>query len=358
MTHRTNLDPNPRTEALAIAIACSALCAPALASEVNYDCTVLPATSSLTQTTDLVSPFAGTLIGDYDATTNPTGTRTLPGLFGGSGNNPISYTASFVLGGDIVSHPTGSLTVGVDLATSTVRVSGLALDFLGGAPGTLGATLNINYQSFHTVQPTAIYPGGITIPIPLGSGSVTTLRADQTGGAVPGVLVPQKGGTYTFAVVVPVDLSVVATLLDQPVSDGTPTPGVLPLNGTLSIGAGDTVALSVSIVNDSSVTQPVTTGGFTDLPLAIPTVIPAGSTANVLMSGTVTEVTVGTALDALLSISGTRASVPGDLNGDGIVNSFDLAILLDNWGGSGLGDLNSDGIVNSFDLAILLDNWQ
>lgn len=54
------------------------------------------------------------------------------------------------------------------------------------------------------------------------------------------------------------------------------------------------------------------------------------------------------------------AACPGDTNGDRIVNTFDLARLLSNFGrvGSGLsGDLNGDGIVNTFDLARLLSHF-
>jgi hypothetical protein len=48
----------------------------------------------------------------------------------------------------------------------------------------------------------------------------------------------------------------------------------------------------------------------------------------------------------------------GDLNGDGVVNIFDLSILLSNWGTSNQNaDLNNDGVVNIFDLSILLSNW-
>ncbi len=51
-------------------------------------------------------------------------------------------------------------------------------------------------------------------------------------------------------------------------------------------------------------------------------------------------------------------ATPGDLNGDGFVNSADLATLLSQWGLAGVsGDLNGDGVVNSSDLATLLSNW-
>jgi len=51
------------------------------------------------------------------------------------------------------------------------------------------------------------------------------------------------------------------------------------------------------------------------------------------------------------------ATNPADLNGDGVVNGADLAILLTQWGTNGPADINNDGVVNGADLAILLTNW-
>ena len=47
----------------------------------------------------------------------------------------------------------------------------------------------------------------------------------------------------------------------------------------------------------------------------------------------------------------------GDLNGDGVVNASDLAILLNAWGGGGPADLNGDGTVNAQDMAVLLNSF-
>ena len=329
----------------------------ALADEIVYDCALNAAASTVVQSNDVNAPFTGTFIGNYEATTNPTGTRTIPGFFGGSGNNAIPYTASFALAGDINSHPTGTLRFSTDIEALQVRIGAVDLDLLGGVPGTLAATVNINYQTFHTVAPNAIYPGGVNIPVPVGNGTISALRAVQTGPVVPGILVPQKNGTYTFTAAVPVDYVVVATLLGQNVIDGTPTPGVLPLSGTLTVQPNNTVSIAVTVSNTSSSTQPVANGAFTDLALALPTVIPTGGIANLLMSGTVTQVTVAQGLNATLAIAGTRVPIPGDLNGDFLVNSLDLAILLSNWLGTGSGDCNGDGIVDSRDIAVLLSNW-
>lgn len=48
---------------------------------------------------------------------------------------------------------------------------------------------------------------------------------------------------------------------------------------------------------------------------------------------------------------------PEDLDGNGVVDSGDLAVLLNNWGNPGLGDINGDGTVDSGDLAAVLNAW-
>jgi hypothetical protein len=47
----------------------------------------------------------------------------------------------------------------------------------------------------------------------------------------------------------------------------------------------------------------------------------------------------------------------GDLDGDGQVSGSDIAVLLGNWGGSGVGDINGDGVVDAIDLALMLGEW-
>ncbi|MGA1707571.1 MAG: dockerin type I domain-containing protein [Phycisphaerales bacterium] len=54
--------------------------------------------------------------------------------------------------------------------------------------------------------------------------------------------------------------------------------------------------------------------------------------------------------------------IPGDLNGDGVVNGADLAIMLGCWGpvtspACAAADIDDDGVVTGADLATLLGNW-
>jgi hypothetical protein len=49
---------------------------------------------------------------------------------------------------------------------------------------------------------------------------------------------------------------------------------------------------------------------------------------------------------------------PSDLNGDGIVDSIDLSILVSRWGSSdATADINNDGTVDALDLSVLVSNW-
>lgn len=63
----------------------------------------------------------------------------------------------------------------------------------------------------------------------------------------------------------------------------------------------------------------------------------------------------------LITTAECASPCPGDLVDDGIVNSADIAVVLNFWGTNGTQyagvDLNSDGIVNGADLAAVLGAW-
>ena len=49
---------------------------------------------------------------------------------------------------------------------------------------------------------------------------------------------------------------------------------------------------------------------------------------------------------------------PADLDGDGVVDGLDLAILLATWGGPNvIADFNDDGVVDGQDLTVMLAAW-
>jgi hypothetical protein len=62
-------------------------------------------------------------------------------------------------------------------------------------------------------------------------------------------------------------------------------------------------------------------------------------------------------LSLSFSVDVTDPSLPGDLNGDGVVDASDLSLLLAQWGTAGDADIDGDGVVGGSDLALLLANW-
>ena len=64
---------------------------------------------------------------------------------------------------------------------------------------------------------------------------------------------------------------------------------------------------------------------------------------------------------AITTVSALANDCPGDVNGDGVVQSRDIAALLGDWGGppsEGLvSDIDASGIVDARDLALLLQAW-
>lgn len=342
-----------RMPTVALVPAVLSLATPALAVD-TYLVTVGPA-SSLTADLLLALPLDGNFIGNYDAATNPGGTQTRPGIFGGSGNNPIPYTSTLRAETLVESVPTGTFVLTVQPETLLVEVEEFSLDLLGEKPGAIDLSLDILYSTFRTFNPNSLYPGGVTIPVPLGSGAITVLSATQNGlGA--GVLVPQGKNTYQFNVLVPVEVLFTADFQGQPIG-GAPIPAALPLVGTLVV-TPEGVALDVTATNAGEFTQPFDPPQTIESqPLALPTVLPPGNTANLLLSGSIDQVSVTQGLELGLSATGTIACPPADLDGDCRVDSPDLAILLASWGGRGPADLNGDGTVSGADLGIQLSNW-
>lgn len=65
-----------------------------------------------------------------------------------------------------------------------------------------------------------------------------------------------------------------------------------------------------------------------------------------------------TRIEAIGHVMVDPIACPADLNGDGVVNAGDLALLLGAWGSaSSTADLNLDATVNAGDLALLLGAW-
>jgi hypothetical protein len=52
-----------------------------------------------------------------------------------------------------------------------------------------------------------------------------------------------------------------------------------------------------------------------------------------------------------------ESTCPADFDGNGVVGTSDLLLLLSNWGQGGVGDLDGSGAVGTPDLLMLLEAW-
>lgn len=341
---------------IAAAAVASALIAPAaLAGEHRFRIT---AESTSILEAGVTAPLVGTLIGNWDPAANPTGTRTMRGLFGGNtstDNQTIDYTAD--LAAQLVADrtPTGGFNVRIPTNGDQASVSGLAFDLLAGESVDLPITLDLVFQSFRTRQPNSIFIGSASFPpIPLGNGSISALRIEQAGDA-PATVTPMPGGGSAFVATVPVNIVLQASLFGQPVIDQV-LPAVLPVAGMVGSGPGVPGA-SISFKDGFSTPLPELPE-FTDQPIGVPTILPPGGTANLLFSGQVNgpKSTLGFGIAVDLAL--TSDPVPVDITQDGIVNGADLSQVLWAWGTANPAcDLDQSGTVDGADLGLVIACW-
>lgn len=248
----------------------------------------------------------GTAIGSHDPTDNPGGTRTLPGLFGGSGNQPVAMGVELAGETDHQGPPAGRVVLAADATLLSVEVLELELDLLGGAAAEALLSMTLSFETFRTFAPDSLYVGGFPITLPLGSQTLSQARLDQTAPGVPGALVPQPDpGHYSFALLVPAALSMEVGAAGQSFPLG-PLPLVLPLVGELWIQGGSAVAsLTFDLDVAQAIDDPLPGFSIEDVPLDLPTVLPPGSTANLLFSTTIGSLGVALAAGLDLRLQGS-----------------------------------------------------
>jgi hypothetical protein len=326
----------------------------AFAAERAFNCS-FGASSVINADAGISLPLVGSWIGDFDATTNPTGTQTRPGFFGGSGNVAIPFAAivnpAVIADGAI---PTGGFGLRYDDTTGLMAVDGFSLDLFGKDAADLVTNLTLNYSTFRTFSPNSLYFGvnGVTIPLPLGE--LSKIAAAQTGPA-GGISVPQGDGTSTFSIVVPCDFTLQASAVGQ--SFDQVIPAVFVLAGRIEPN-GSGVLLTTSVAFEQSIEIPSGLPALEDQPFGLPTILPLGSTANLLITGEFGAGSASVAFDGTLVATGSPLAVPGDIDADGVVNGSDIGALLRVWGQAHpIADFTGDGTVDGRDLAFMLSYW-
>lgn len=262
----------------------------ARAQSARYDFFFDQTRSGLHASAGFAINTSGTLIGNWDADANPEGTRTKPGLFGSFGddeNLPAELTFDFTIGGDIRTGTRGTFRLRVNPRRGTARMARLEADLLAGGPQTLPADLTLESETFRTRSPESLFLGDIPITIPLGEITMSSMTIVQTEERAIGTLTLIEGQRYAFTVVPTVTLTaqfdVFGTIIDVP-----PTQVPFPLSGEIAF-SGVTAELSSVQTLDVSESQPVGLS-LPEFPLDLPTIIPPGDTAHLLMNLLVDEV--------------------------------------------------------------------
>ena len=331
------------------------LASSALAGEHRFRITSDSATSL---NGGLTAPIVGTFIGNWDAAANPTGTRTMRGLFGGNtnlDNQTIDYTADLAATIAASRTPTGGFRLRIPTNGDAATLTGLAFDLLAGQPVNVPVTVDLLFASFRTRQPNSTFFGSASFPpIPIASGQISELRIEQTGDATVAVT-EAPGGGEAFTASVPVVLVLRLSALGQAVVDQA-IPAVLPIAGVVNAGPGVPDA-QVSFQNQFSTPLPALPA-FTDQLLPVPTLLPPGGTANLLFSGQIDGPASTIAANLAVDVRLTSAPVPVDITQDGQVDGADLAEVLCAWGtGNAACDLDESGSVDGGDLGLVFACW-
>tara|TARA_R110002095_G_scaffold202007_1_gene183221 strand:- start:1101 stop:2408 length:1308 start_codon:yes stop_codon:yes gene_type:complete len=296
-----------RTTLLGLAAAGTCLAGPLFAQDFAFTIDTVASASNLDANATIALP--GTLIGDFDALTNPGGTSTLPGLFGGAGNNEIAADFGLGIVTSFAGSASGTFGMTVDAGAGTVSVQDLDLDLLGGDSVSAQLVLSAEFETFRTVQPTSLYIGGFPLDIPLGGQELTDIQLVQSGSAGLGVLTPtRRPGVYTFLVGVPAEVSFT---IDGALTGTTPVgpiPVIVPMAGTLMLKGG-MASVSVAFDLDEMQSLPDPVPGFVipDVPLPLPTILPPGGTANLLFTAGIGSLDIDLLVDATFVANGEAA---------------------------------------------------
>lgn len=332
------------------AIVAAALAAPAsaqLAFTVDTDASSIAGSLVVSVSTD------GTLIGDYDPDTNPDGTQTRAGLFGGSGNNPIPVSIDTTSTTNLDLGPAGSFNMTADTDALTFTIAGFDADMLNGQTVTSAIGATFLYDTFHTVNPDMLYLGGIPLPIDLDAAEFTAFTISQTGPMdPPGVLIPAEANSFTLAGQIPVEIAVVGSAFGNPIDPG-PTAGVLPITGTLTMldGGGATVQIAVDLGDlsqdfDTSMLPPLP-----DIPFELPTL--GTDTAGVILSLSVSAAGLDAAgaIDLIANADAAGCNAADLAEPFGTLDLADLSAFITAFtAGEPAADLTGDGLVDLADI--------
>jgi hypothetical protein len=275
----------------------------------NFDFVIDQTQSGSSVYADLETDLLGSVIGDYDAATNPGGTRTVNGIFGGSGNEVVALSTTIDNLATFSGAPSGVFSMNLDPGTLSMSLSGTDVDILAGSSGTASVSVTLLFSTFRTYNPDSLYVGGIPVTIPLGNINVTGATAVQTGASMGGTLVPGAGANdYDFAAVVPVLMTLTADFNGVAI----PIPPIdlsMPVTGLVTLtSSGATASAGFAFNNQTATNDPFPGFQLTNVPVSLPTILPPGFLANLLLTATVAAIDTDIQIDLNLVADGTPGS--------------------------------------------------
>ncbi|MFN0128811.1 MAG: hypothetical protein ACKV19_19240 [Verrucomicrobiales bacterium] len=282
---------------------------PAEAMAATFAFSLTPEGTRLTGNIGITAAATGSLLGDYESETNPSGTRTKPGLFGSFGSTEnVAVPVDLIpgLNGPVNSVPGGAFQLQLNAEAGTVVLSGLTLDLLPGGPLTIPSTVTLEYNTFRTRSPSSLFIGGFPLSVPLGENQLTALAAAQIGSAA---------GEATPAGINLWDFSISTLLLISGSFEGLlgaaplpPIPVPYTLNGQIRVdGDGESAHVTASSGFDFSNSTDLGLD-LPALPFGLPTLLPPGGTAIVVLDLSLSSLSAE--LSSTLSIAAPGRVIP------------------------------------------------
>jgi hypothetical protein len=302
----------------------------------------------------------GTLIGNYDETTNPTGTQTRPGFFGGSGNNLIPVDLDIDASTGIDLNPAGSFTLNADTGALTFSIDALNADLLNGQTVASTVGLELLYSTFNTVNPTSIYPGGIPLPVELEAGQLTTITIAQSAPMDAGVLIPMPENTWQLAGALPATLTIAGTTFGDAPLEPAPFDILLPITGTYTLGLDGAATIEIAINLDelSQTLDTSTLPPLPEIPFPLPTL--TGGTANVLLTLAVSELgfEAGGSLNLIATAEAAGCNAADNAEPFGVLDLADLTAFINAFvAQTEPADLDDNGIYDLTDIQIFINTF-
>jgi len=332
-------------KSLAVLFGFAGLVAAPVAFGQTFDFTVQPS-STLSGTFSGSATFGGTLIGNYDQTTNPTGTRTvLFNFFGSRPPPPTNITRNITGTGEVSGSanavPTGAFRLGVIGGSS--QLSGLSLNLIGASANpSADVSVTVTYQSFLTAAPNNSYPFIIPITVPLGTGEVDAITVVQTAGAT-GTAVANGPDQFTYAISFPADVT--TTIIFQGAPNTTTQNQIVAIGGTINVSTGVSTA-ALSLNENETIEDDV---ALPTSPFDLPPLSGTGEPAHLLLNLNLTQQNTNVTVNASLNAARVPVRCPADWDGDNDVDSDDIIAFFGDFK-AGESDLDDDGDTDSDDI--------